>query len=1037
MNIARRRPAVAAGTAVLLVAGLVTGVLVSQRESGVSGTYVVPSFYATPSTAGSSGNCSDLTVVTGTGNGALWAGGVDANAVFTVLSATSGTGTIRSGTFVLSWNGLHTAPIDINAGNTAANIASQLAGLDPALSGVRATPTSLMPSPGTAVNGPLAVGTSVWISGVPDPDDTPVTVNDTGLSNGSLGVVQRGLARVISALPDQTEVDFTTNACYEVPGGIDIFDGGPAITFNGNPGSYVVGSNAELYDPDSGPDGFGEDGTPELNPILQEDGAASPATIEHLKLRGHDPSGSYDYPNSDNSAGIMLMGTDDVTVNDVSVRQVWGDCLTLQVDLGNGRFVINTNTVVENFSGNNCGRQGISPTSDQGLLVCGTSIGATGEGNAYDFENDFLGPFQYAQNVTITGNRCQSTDPATGQTVVTSGCYWQGRVVINNLFLHEGPLTFTGCVGTAGGSGGAVLVNPGGADATGNPETQNGPVTFSYDQFICPANGGFACVDVSAPWLVTVRSSSILVADPEGDPALKEGSWNSSNAYIAVGSNISPGLTVKWLYQERNTGADPLDGIAVTGTACPSASYQQNAGTNNTPGTAPPAVVLNPADFAVTNVTSTSPAEVTTSTPNAFTNSENVTVANVTGATAANGTWPVTVIDSTHFTIPVKVPLNNAGNPSYNGGGTAAPPLTAGHFTLGWSGHTTASLPITDTAAQVAAALTNILPGGNTVTGSGGPLSLATAPTMTLTGVPDVSNPNANPPSGVLAPLTVTTSGLAPTAASITTNAPVATNVLPATAQWTYACVQSNLTTTTNDVGKATGQDAVTGTAVTPEHSQDEVHVLGSGPITTTTITNPATSTMNESALALYGATLYLDSDCFSGALTNPPYGNQGGKSAVFVSPSTIFHNGDRKGCALRTETTSAPAQSGSSWTDTATVTGTAGPAQPKGTVSFYRCGATSQPQACTSKANPIGSPVTLTAVPGGASITSTATSSPPFTPSGHGWYCFAAYYSGATFTGARGVAYYVGSSDQSDVSTEVQPGGGPGTPYDGCFHVA
>ena len=76
---------------------------------------------------------------------------------------------------------------------------------------------------------------------------------------------------------------------------------------------------------------------------------------------------------------------------------------------------------------------------------------------------------------------------------------------------------------------------------------------------------------------------------------------------------------------------------------------------------------------------------------------------------------------------------------------------------------------------------------------------------------------------------------------------------------------------------------------------------------------------------------------------------------------------------------------------DAATVTGNAVGGSPTGTVSFFSCGPTVTPEPCTSTADPVGSPVTVTAGPGD---TATATS-PSFTPDAGGYWCFAAYYSG------------------------------------------
>jgi hypothetical protein len=75
---------------------------------------------------------------------------------------------------------------------------------------------------------------------------------------------------------------------------------------------------------------------------------------------------------------------------------------------------------------------------------------------------------------------------------------------------------------------------------------------------------------------------------------------------------------------------------------------------------------------------------------------------------------------------------------------------------------------------------------------------------------------------------------------------------------------------------------------------------------------------------------------------------------------------------------------------DTATVYGTAA-GSPTGSVTFFSCGPTATPTPCTSQSDPLGSTVTLTAA-GDDSATAT---SPAFTPTAVGDWCFAGDYSG------------------------------------------
>jgi Putative Ig domain len=93
----------------------------------------------------------------------------------------------------------------------------------------------------------------------------------------------------------------------------------------------------------------------------------------------------------------------------------------------------------------------------------------------------------------------------------------------------------------------------------------------------------------------------------------------------------------------------------------------------------------------------------------------------------------------------------------------------------------------------------------------------------------------------------------------------------------------------------------------------------------------------------------------------------------------------------MATAPASSSIQQGAGNTDTATVTGDSASGSSTGTVSFYECGPTPSPRACTSQANPVGGPQGLTA---GAGNIATATS-PSFTPTASGYWCFAGYYSG------------------------------------------
>ena len=185
-----------------------------------------------------------------------------------------------------------------------------------------------------------------------------------------------------------------------------------------------------------------------------------------------------------------------------------------------------------------------------------------------------------------------------------------------------------------------------------------------------------------------------------------------------------------------------------------------------------------------------------------------------------------------------------------------------------------------------------------------------------------------------------------------------------------------------------------------------------------TSPSNPPTMTLggNGNATTINGA-VYAP----TAALTMNGGGSSGGVNAQSLDIGSIVscngggsvpYNltiGSPLSSGASVQPTSATISNGQSDSAAITVLGV-GSLTPTGTVTFYQCGPLGVGIGCTSTANQVGGPVTLTASsPGIAKATSAA-----FTPSSAGTYCFAAYYSGN--------ASY---SPSSDTST------------DGCFTVS
>ena len=75
--------------------------------------------------------------------------------------------------------------------------------------------------------------------------------------------------------------------------------------------------------------------------------------------------------------------------------------------------------------------------------------------------------------------------------------------------------------------------------------------------------------------------------------------------------------------------------------------------------------LLRGSQVVVSGATQANPCVITTSTSHGLTNGSTATIAGALGDTAINGTWTVTVISDTQFSIPV----NTTGSGTYEGGG--------------------------------------------------------------------------------------------------------------------------------------------------------------------------------------------------------------------------------------------------------------------------------------------------------------------------------------------------------------------------------
>ena len=204
---------------------------------------------------------------------------------------------------------------------------------------------------------------------------------------------------------------------------------------------------------------------------------------------------------------------------------------------------------------------------------------------------------------------------------------------------------------------------------------------------------------------------------------------------------------------------------------------------------------------------------------------------------------------------------------------------------------------------------------------------------------------------------------------------------------------------------------APTGTVTFSVCQESTVGTPCSGGSTVGSLTSPTSS----GAVSTYTLAAGIDTPKATGTYCfNATYGGDANYKAVSVEsdPAGECFAVTMKTPGVASSPTKASIVLGGSDTDTATVTGALG-ITPTGTVTFYTCGPFTTDTACTMSGTKVGAG-TLT----GSGNTATATS-PPFTPTATGTYCFLGVYSGdGNYTGGSD-----GSSDECFTVSKAMPG--------------
>lgn len=285
--------------------------------------------------------------------------------------------------------------------------------------------------------------------------------------------VSASLTAYLTALPSGAVFRPPAGACYQV-------DQGVVIT---HPMTITGG---ELED-DSSLSSVVGDGSGDFDPILKIYDT-SDVTVSDMTIQGADTGGVY-HPALVGEAGIKVVSSADVTLDDISVSDTFGDGLELVADLYHEANTPDTNLVVDGYTTNYTGRQGMTLAEVEGASFTDVHINHP-DFDGFDFESDVAN--HGAGNISI------------------SDCtYGHGFNVIEPVY---GPISVNDCSGSQGVS---ILDGP-----------SDQPVSFSNGSLRCLVRSPLPCIHLGGGQLTF---SHMTITRINSNEHVTEPVWAVSN----------------------------------------------------------------------------------------------------------------------------------------------------------------------------------------------------------------------------------------------------------------------------------------------------------------------------------------------------------------------------------------------------------------------------------------------------------------------------------------------------------------------------
>ena len=202
--------------------------------------------------------------------------------------------------------------------------------------------------------------TTTTVNANPSTYDAP-----SGIADDCSSDVTPALVAWIASVPDNSVLRFAPDACYEIEN-VLMIEGRHRLTFLGNGATFMAKTDGTGQPP---PPGVNDKSWPRRRAqwwIRQSTGI----TLTNMTIIGANPyTGLVDAqynPNYEVQSGVVVNGSNGVTIADSTISKVWGDFVTIEND--------SSNVTIRNNRMTTTGRQGIAITKASHVLIDGNTM---------------------------------------------------------------------------------------------------------------------------------------------------------------------------------------------------------------------------------------------------------------------------------------------------------------------------------------------------------------------------------------------------------------------------------------------------------------------------------------------------------------------------------------------------------------------------------------------------------------------------------------------------------------------------------------